>query len=171
MSPRKPQTLSDTPSDARPDAPSHTRIGKTMTMQNDSKAPFKVNAKVSLTLKVWGRYGTQNRAKRTAEHSQNAPRTFIARKFLATSIPAVNGNVQNRETCMKNAKNNHQPNQCCFRQSPDYQCIYNIANVFKEKRPAWPVQRKHFSIATYFIAASWSGWNHEHGTQHGQHYR
>ena len=92
MSPRKPQTLSDTPSDACPDAPSHTRIGKTMTMQNDSKAPFKVNAKVSLTLKVWGRYGTQNRAKRTAEHSQNAPRTFIARKFLATSIPAVNGN-------------------------------------------------------------------------------
>ena len=92
ISPRKPQTLSDTPLDARPDAPSHTRSGKTMTMQNDSNAPFKVNAKVSLTLKVWGRYGTQNRAKRTAVHSQNAPRTFIARKFLATSIPAVNGN-------------------------------------------------------------------------------
>lgn len=92
ISPRKPQTLSDTPLDARPDAPSHTRSGKTMTMQNDSNAPFKVNAKVSLTLKVWGRYGTQNRANRTAELSQNAPRTFIARKFLATSIPAVNGN-------------------------------------------------------------------------------
>ena len=92
ISPRKPQTLSDTPLDARPDAPSHTRSGKTMTMQNDSNAPFKVNAKVSLTLKVWGRYGTQNSANRTAELSQNAPRTFIARKFLATSIPAVNGN-------------------------------------------------------------------------------
>lgn len=92
ISPRNPQTLSDTPSDARPDAPSQTRIGKTMTMLKDSKAPFKVNAKVSLTLKVWGRYGTQNRANRTAELSQNAPRTFIARKFLETSIPTVNGN-------------------------------------------------------------------------------
>lgn len=59
MSPRKPQTLSDTPSDACPDAPSHTRSGKTMTMQNDSKAPFKVNAKVSLTLKFGA--GTERR--------------------------------------------------------------------------------------------------------------
>lgn len=64
MSPRKPQTLSDTASDARPDAPSHTRIGKTMTMQNDLKAPFKVNAKVSLTLKSLGQVRNAEQGKK-----------------------------------------------------------------------------------------------------------
>lgn len=51
----------------------------------------------------------------------------------------------------------------------DKECVQEIADVFKEKRPAWPVQWKHLAIAAYVIPGTGGGGNKEQSTKQGKH--
>src|SRR5574344_49914 len=68
-----------------PEAPSQTRRGKTIAMQNISYSPLKHSGLTP------GINGTKNSSSKTIEQIQNAPPIFIGLKLRCINIPSENG--------------------------------------------------------------------------------
>ena len=99
------------------------------------------------------------------QHADKSSEEIYTIKCPADTYAAVAGGVCYGECRKADTEYGGKAFEPFCAESSDEQGVKDVAYVFKEQRPAWTVERIHFSVSTYVMVCTGPGRDKEHAEQ------